>query len=84
MHLQIVNSIFEFAQVIQKANSLDTTVVRDTWEKLDTLETPYGIGRVGGLKTYGIKHAVSHRMPVQIVENGTPKFATWIDVGIVP
>jgi branched-chain amino acid transport system substrate-binding protein len=84
MHLQIVNSIFEFVQVIEKAKSIDTTKVRDTWEKLNTMDTPYGTGNIGGLKTYGIKHAVSHRMPVQTVENGQAKFVTWIEPGVVP
>lgn len=82
IHLQIFNSIWAMAKVIQAAQSLDTTVVRDSWEKMDTIETPYGTGHMGGEKTYGIRHALSHPEPYQILKTGNPKFGDWVDVRV--
>jgi branched-chain amino acid transport system substrate-binding protein len=80
IHLQIFNGVWAFAKVIQAAQSLDTTVVRDKWEKMDTIETPYGTGHMGGQKTYGIRHGLSHPQATLILDNGQPKFGTWVDV----
>jgi branched-chain amino acid transport system substrate-binding protein len=82
IHLQIFNSIWAMAKAIQAAQSLDTTVVRDKWAKMNTIETPYGTGHMGGLKTYGIRHALSHPEPYQILENGHQKFGDWVDVRV--
>ena len=84
IHLQSVNVLYMFKQAIEKANSLDTTVVRDTWEKMDTMQTPYGTAKLGGLQTYGIKHAYSHPDQVWTLDNGQPKFGAWIDVSPMP
>ena len=80
IHLQIFNSIWAIAKAIEAAQSLDPTVVRDAWEKLDTIETPYGTGHMGGLETYGIRHALAHPEPYQILDEGVAKFGAWVDV----
>ena len=82
IHLQIVNCIWAMAEAIRHAQSLDPTVVRDTWEKLDTIETPYGTGYISGLETYGIRHALSHPEPYLLLDNGVAKFGGWADVRI--
>lgn len=82
IHLQIVNCIWAMAEAIRHAQSLDPTVVRDTWEKLDTIETAYGTGLMGGQQTWGVNHAVCHPVPVQLIDNGEVKFGAWIEVQI--
>jgi branched-chain amino acid transport system substrate-binding protein len=82
IHLQIFNSIWALVKAVETAQSLDTTVVRDKWEKLNTIETPYGTGHMGGQKTYGIRHALSHPEPYQILDNGEARFGKWVEVRV--
>ena len=84
VHAQAVNVLYMFKQAIEKANSLDTTAVRDTWENMPTMETPYGTARRGGLQTYGINHAYAHPDQIWTLVNGEPVFGAWIDVGAMP
>ncbi|HEY78597.1 MAG TPA: ABC transporter substrate-binding protein [Dehalococcoidia bacterium] len=76
------NCVWTLLSAIQAAQSLDPTVVKDTWENLDTIDTLYGTGWMGGQETYGIKHQVGYKMPVQVIENGEGKFGDWIEVRI--
>ena len=62
------NSIYTMVQAIEAAQSLDPDKVKAVWEKMDTIETGYGPGRMGGIKTYGINHSVFHRVPIQVLE----------------
>ena len=74
------NILWTMAYAINKAQSLDTTTVKDVWEKLTTIDTAFGNGTMGGLKTYGNNHAVNHPCPIFKLENGEAKFAAWVDV----
>jgi hypothetical protein len=82
IHLQIFNSIWALVKAVEAAQSLETSVVRDKWEKLSTIETPYGTGYMGGQETYGIRHALSHPEPYQILDNGEAKFGKWVEVRV--
>jgi len=64
-------------QAIQKAQSLDPTVVKNTWEKMSSIDTVYGPGRVGGMKTYGINHNVSYSTPVTSLQDGKVVWVGW-------
>jgi branched-chain amino acid transport system substrate-binding protein len=64
-------------QAIEKANSLDPTVVRDSWEKMKSIETAYGTGKMGGLNTYGINHSVSAPMPLVSLKDGEVVWVKW-------
>jgi hypothetical protein len=37
---------------------------------------------MGGQKTYGIRHALSHPEPYQILDNGEAKFGKWVEVRV--
>ena len=50
IHLQIFNSIWALSKAIEAAQSFDTTAVKEKWEKMDTVETVYGTGHMGGQK----------------------------------
>lgn len=81
--MEVCNALLIFKQVIEKAQSFDTTVVKDTWEKIGTVETLWGTGKIGGLETNGIAHAISHRQSIALLdENGEMKFDGWMDVDI--
>jgi branched-chain amino acid transport system substrate-binding protein len=70
------------AQAIEEAQSLDTTAVRDAWEKMDPIETVYGTAHLAGLKTYGIKHTVAMPVAIELLDNGVPMFGAWIEVNL--
>jgi ABC-type branched-subunit amino acid transport system substrate-binding protein len=74
------NSVWTMAYAINKAQSIDPVEVKTAWEKLDTIETAFGKGAMGGLKTYGQRHAVDQPCPVYSIENGEPKFGAWMEV----
>jgi ABC-type branched-subunit amino acid transport system substrate-binding protein len=74
------NSVWTMAYAINKAQSLDPAIVKAAWEKLDVIETSFGKGSMGGLKTYGIRHAVDQPCPVYTIENGETKFGAWMEV----
>ena len=84
IHMQTVNVLYMFKQAIEKAQSLDTTAVRDTWNAMDEMQTPYGTAHKGGLQTYGIAHAFSHPDEIWVLDNGQAKFGAWIDKSPMP
>jgi branched-chain amino acid transport system substrate-binding protein len=71
---------WSLVQAIVAAKNLDPTAVKEAWEKMKTIETPYGTGKMGGLKTYGINHNVSAPMPLVSLRNGEVKWVKWQDV----
>jgi ABC-type branched-subunit amino acid transport system substrate-binding protein len=71
------NAMYCLAQAIEAAQSVDPTVVRDTWENMDTIDTLYGPGQMGGMETYGIRHTVYHRVPIMRLVNGELVFGKW-------
>jgi len=75
------DAIWMITQAIEAAQSLDPTVVRDKWETMATMKSVYGSSRLGGFKTYGIKHALTHPQPIVTFDNkGLPKVMKWMDV----
>jgi branched-chain amino acid transport system substrate-binding protein len=69
---------------IEAAQSLDPTVVKEKWETMNTIDTIYGTGRMGGEETYGIRHAVSLPTPIIVVKDGKVTAVDWIDIGVIP
>lgn len=85
IYMMTGNSLWVLAQVIEAAQSLDPTVVKDKWEAMDTVETLFGTGILSGDETYGIKHhAIGHPLPYQKLMNGEVSPGGWVDVGPVP
>ena len=62
--------IYSIVYAIEKAQSLDPTVVRDTWEKLDSIETACGTAPMGGMIDYGIRHVAYTPVPLQVLTGG--------------
>jgi branched-chain amino acid transport system substrate-binding protein len=81
--LEYANPVWELAALFNKANSFDPTVIKTTMENMTTMETFYGIGTLSGLKTFGIKHALSYPLPITLIDKGVATFKTWVPA-IVP
>jgi branched-chain amino acid transport system substrate-binding protein len=71
------NAAYCLTQAIEKAQSLDPAVVKNTWEKMKSIDTAYGPGRVGGIKTYGINHNVSYKTPFTSLKDGKVVWVGW-------
>lgn len=72
------NCVWPLAQAIEKAQSLDTTMVAETWEKMETVETMWGTAKMGGLKTYGVNHVVCAPIPLSYMKDGEIYFIKWM------
>ena len=70
-------SVWHLVQAIEKAQSLDTEAVVGAWEKMETLETPTGTGKMAGQKAFGINHMVAEPCPVTLLKNGKVEATYW-------
>jgi branched-chain amino acid transport system substrate-binding protein len=64
-------------QAIQLAQSLDPVVVRDTLAKATSIDTPFGKGSLGGLKTFGYNHAITRPSVCYQIMNGQINLVEW-------
>src|SRR5208282_2290471 len=72
------NQVMILAQVIEKAQSLDTTVIANTFRKMGSVKTVFGPGKMCGEKTYGIKNAVCSRLALtEVLPGGVVKHIRW-------
>lgn len=79
------NSLYVLLEAIKAAQSLDPVVVKAKWETMDTIDTLFGPGTMGGEKLYGLKnHANAHPLPVQQVMNGKVTSRGYVDIGRIP
>ena len=69
--------IMVIVQAIQLAQSLDPVVVRDTLEKATSVDTPFGKGSIGGLKTFGFNHAIVRPSVCYQIMNGQINLVEW-------
>ena len=74
------DNVWMLAQAIEAAQSLDPTAVRDAWEKVDSMKSVWGKAVLGGLKTYGIKHSMTHPIPVLEIIEGKAVPRKWMEV----
>jgi len=79
------NCLMVLTNVMEKANSLDVEKIKAKWESLDTIDSVYGTGKVGGLKTFGRRCSVTWPEPYNMTMNGKIiKDLPWIDPGPTP
>jgi branched-chain amino acid transport system substrate-binding protein len=79
------NCLWILKGVIEAAQSLDPTVVKEKWESMDQIETIFGTAKICGDKTFGIKHhVVASPQPIQILKDGVEYCAGWEDLGVIP
>ncbi len=82
------NCLMDLTNVMQKANSLDVDAIKAKWESLDTLDSVYGTGKLGGDTTTGLHHhTITFPEPYEKYMNGqvvTDVAAMWVDPGATP
>lgn len=78
LHIQGFDSLYTMVQAIQHAQSLDPKVVAASWSKMTTIDTIFGPGTMGGLKTYGVNHNVYFQTPIEVYKDGKVQFGGWI------
>ena len=63
-------------QAIEAAQSLEPAVVGKTLEHME-IQTPSGRGKMGGLKTYGINHALIKPLAISRIIDGKAEHVRW-------
>jgi len=86
VYLEYANSLVVLVNAIEMAQSLDPTEIAKYWEtEVDTIETLFGTGRMGGEQTHGVaNHAVAHPMCMQMMQDGQQVSAGWVEVNQIP
>jgi branched-chain amino acid transport system substrate-binding protein len=79
---QYANPVFEYAQAFNAANSFDPEAVRTALLNTKVIEALQGPGNLGGLKTYGINHAIVWRVPIATLDSNTVTFKEWVQVTV--
>jgi len=65
-------------QAIEAAQSLDPTEVAQSWEKMKSIESPFGTGYVGGLESYGLNHVMVFPQALLRIMNGEVEHIKWV------
>jgi len=71
------SALWTLTQAIEKAQSFDPAVVVKTWENMDSIETPWGTGSMGGAKVFGVNHMVLAPAPISRLQNGKVGTTNW-------
>ena len=82
--LQTSNALYVLPQLLEQAQSIDPTVVKDALQTMTEVETLWGTGHFCGEVTYGIRnHAIAHPYCIQYLdENGEIQLGGWFDVDV--
>lgn len=67
-------------QAIEEAQSIDPTEVRDSFEQTSGIETPFGMGTMGGQETVGINHVIVRPCALSRLMDGEVNFIKWFEV----
>jgi branched-chain amino acid transport system substrate-binding protein len=81
---QTSSALYITPHLIEAAQSLDPTKVKDSLQNIDKVKTLWGVGRLCGEKTYGIRnHTVAHPYCVTFLDkDGNTQFGGWFNVDI--
>jgi branched-chain amino acid transport system substrate-binding protein len=79
------NSLWVLTRVMEAAQSLDPTEVKEKWESMNTVETLFGTGTLCGEEIYGLRnHAIAHPLPYQKLMDGQVLPGGLVDVDPLP
>jgi len=82
--IRVMCATWPLVQAIEEAQSTDPAVVKEVFEKMGSVETPYGPGTICGLETYGIKHAITAPQPLCALDNGEVVWIKWQPAPAIP
>jgi ABC-type branched-subunit amino acid transport system substrate-binding protein len=77
-HILGWEALWALTQAIENAQSIDPSVVKDSFEKMKSIQTPFGIGKMGGLKTFGLNHVVVRPVALARIMNGKVEHIRWV------
>ena len=77
------NGTYTLAQIIEEAQSFDPATLVATVEKMDTVDTIFGTGKVGGSENYGHRRMVYHPFPIWRIEGGKAVFGRWTPADVL-
>ncbi len=84
VYLNAGQNLWVLKEVIEAAQSLDPTVVKDKFESMDTVSTIFGPGNIGGDVTDGIKHHyVTTPQHIEVVKDGKVASGGWVNIGLM-
>lgn len=75
------DEVWVLAQAIEKANSLKPETVVKTLEgmtKPGSLNTVFGPGHMGGLKTFGVNRMLVRPIPITVIQKNDIKMIKWV------
>ena len=64
------SAIWALTQAIENAQSLDAEKVAKSWQGMTKIETPWGTGRMGGIRAFGLNNLVLPPSPVSQIKDG--------------
>jgi branched-chain amino acid transport system substrate-binding protein len=73
----VATAAWPLVQAMEEAQSLDPTVVKDAFEKMKVIQTPYGDGYLCGQETFGINHMITAPQPMVALDKGAIKWIEW-------
>lgn len=79
-HIAGWEALWTLVQAIEKAESLDTTKVAETWEKMETIDAMYGKAKMGGMEAFGINHVMIRPVPITKLNKGKVEFVKFFSV----
>lgn len=71
------SAVWALAQAIEKAQSLDPDKIVTTWQNMESIQTPWGQGKMGGRKTFGLNNMVIPPIPVSRLKEGKVDSTEW-------
>ncbi|MGI5971551.1 MAG: ABC transporter substrate-binding protein [Oscillospiraceae bacterium] len=77
------NTLYVLLNLMQGCGSIDVGDVIAYWDTLETVDTIYGTGIIGGKETYGVNHLVAHPTGITYLVDGKQEFGGIYDT-IVP
>jgi branched-chain amino acid transport system substrate-binding protein len=84
LYLTAADALWDMKEAMVAAQSLDPTAIKDKWETMDTMDTIFGKGYLGGQELFGINHAMSHSQAVMVWKDGQAIFGGNVDIGRIP
>ena len=70
----VLDGLLPILQGIEKAQSFDTDKVVEALENMESIDTIYGKGRMGGMEIFGINHVVIRPITLSRIMHGNVEF----------
>jgi len=84
LEMSAPNCLWILKEGIEAAQSIDPTMVKQTLEAMDEVETIFGPAKICGEQTIGIKHIIASPQAIQILKDGVEVSAGWVNLGYIP